>query len=287
MDESTDEKKERVFCVGALLADEETLRKMENAWLERLRIPDDIPYFRASCVKGVHGPFFKLRKKYGPTTAQSVASKIRADLETLLLAYPWRGFGIGIVIPDYQEVWNTIPAAKWFFQEDSVEAAFHSMFLEIARAIRKNAPTHQVAYIIDDSTYSGKIAEVFKAVKINYPVIAKSIASFAPMDDKITTPLQMADLIANIIKDIFLYWLKDGKPRYVPLEEKWRGHFELVGRWDKIYMLRNIVKTLKSKRFRSGKIALRSTPKPPGRDLKRERKRTRRALVKRLQGGQE
>jgi len=283
LDESSDGNKEDVFCVGGFLAHKQHWAEMQTAWLERLKIPDEIPYFRATSCKGTHEPFFKLRGRYGQY-AQSAANKIRADLEAILLRYPWIGFGIGILMPDYRDVWNSIPSARRLYQEDAVEEAFSAVFYEVARATQKNAPTHQVAYIIDDSTYSGKIAEAFKAVKINHPVLANSMATLAPKDDKITPPLQMADLIASIVKDVFLEWLKNGKPQHVPLEEKWHNHFEVIGKWDKDYMLHNIEATLKDKRYEAGQLAARPVPEPTRRDMKREQKKMRRALVKKLQG---
>lgn len=60
LDESSDGGNKEVLCVGAILANEVQLPLLENAWLERLRVPDDIPYFRASACDGVHEPFFKL-----------------------------------------------------------------------------------------------------------------------------------------------------------------------------------------------------------------------------------
>jgi hypothetical protein len=190
LDESSDEKKEHVFCVGAFLANEVHWKEMQGAWLNRLRVPDEIAYFRSTSCKSVNGPFFKLRAKYG-SNAHSIANKIRADLEALLLSYSWLGFGIAIVISDYQEVLKTVPIAKRFYKQDPVEMAFGSMFYAIGRAVRAKARKYQVSYIIDDSTYSAKITDVFKAVKINHPVIAKSMATVVPLDDKTTVPLQI------------------------------------------------------------------------------------------------
>jgi len=71
LDESSDEKREDVFCVGAFLANEHYLKAMQDAWAERLKTPDEIPYFRATACKGVHEPFFKLRKSMARTHKKS------------------------------------------------------------------------------------------------------------------------------------------------------------------------------------------------------------------------
>lgn len=278
LDESSDEKRKDVFCVGVLLTDEKHLQEIQDAWVRRLKTPDDIEYFRTSCVKGVHKPFFKLRRKYGPT-AQSVTNKIRADLEAILISSTWIGFGIGILVSEYQEAWNSTPIVRRFFEKDPVEAAYSSIMLEVARAVRKNAHGHRVAYFIDESTYSDKIIAAFKATKINHPVIAKSMATIAPLDDKITPPLQMADLVASVIKDVFLHWLKMGRPKDVPLDTRWRNNIHLIGTWDKECLIRNVNKTLNNKRYKAGLLAKRELAKPTGRDLKIAEKKRRRELI--------
>jgi hypothetical protein len=279
IDESSDRKQENVFCVGGLLAHPQHLAAMQNAWLERLTSPDKIDYFRATECKRVDGVFFALRTKYG-SRAQSVADKIRTDLEDILLSHPWIGFGIGVLIPEYREIWNSIPIARQFYRKDPTETAYAGLFLEIARAVQKNAPEYQVAYIIDDSTYSGMIAEAFKGLKINHPEVASAMATVAPQDDKLTPPLQMADLVASIVKDIFVEWLDIGKPEHVPLETKWLNHIELIGKWDKEHMLTSLADTLNDPRYGAGLLAQKPLPQPTKRELKHIEKVRRKALVK-------
>jgi hypothetical protein len=195
------------------------------------------------------------------------------------LSCPWIGFGIAILVPDYNEIWKSFPAARRFYQKNPVEAAFGDMFYTIARATQENAPDHQVAYFIDDSTSSRAVIDAFKGVRANHQALASSMATISPLDDKKTPPLQMADLIASIVKDVFLEWLKTGKPEHVPLEEKWHSHFQLIGKWDKEYMLTSLAETLGDKRYGRGELASRPIPEPTMRDLKRKRKRTRKALI--------
>ena len=90
----------------------------------------------------------------------------------------------------------------------------------------------------------------------------------------------MADLLASLVKDIFLQWLASGKPEHVPLEEKWHDHFELIGRWDKEHMLISIADTLNDPRYGAGLLARKPLPKPTKQDLKRREKLRRKALVK-------
>ena len=217
LDESADQIREDVLCVGGLLANPQHLVVMQNAWTERLRVPDEIEFFHAAECRGVRGAFSKLRKKYG-SDAQSVADKIRADLEGILLSFPWIGFGIGIVISDYRELWNTIPAVRSFYSKDPIEAAYMSTFFEAVRATQKNAPGYEIEFFIDDSDYSKTITNAFEGLKKNHPELAATMKSVIPANDKLTPALQMADLAASIVKGVFLEWLATRKPKFVPLE---------------------------------------------------------------------
>jgi len=279
IDESSDREQESVFCVGAILAHPLNFAEIQSAWLERLRVPDEIAYFRATDCRRVDGAFFKLRNKYG-SGAQAVADKLRADLEGILLSYSWIGFGIAVLIPDYREIRNSFPIARRFYREDPAEAAYAGLFFEIARAAQKNAPDHQVACIIDDSTYSGMISAAFEGLKINHPELARPMAMLAPKDDKLTPPLQMADLLASLVKDNFLLWLASRKPESVPLKEKWHDHFELIGRWDKEHMLINMADTLNDPRYGARLLARKPLPQPTKQELKRKERLRRKALIK-------
>jgi hypothetical protein len=279
IDESSDREQENVLCVCGILAHPVILAAIQSKWLERLKFPDEIAYFRATDCRRVDGAFFKLRKKYG-SGAQAVADEIRDDLEGILLSYSWIGLGIGVLIPEYREIWNSFPPARRLYQEDPAEAAYAGLFFEIARAARKNAPDHRVAYIIDDSTYSGMISAAFDGLKINHPEVARAMATLASKDDKLTPPLQMADLLASLVKDNFLQWRASGKPECVPLEEKWHDHFELIGRWDKEHMLISMADTLSDPRYGAGLLARKPLPQPTRQELKRGEKLRRKALIK-------
>ncbi|MGD0235362.1 MAG: DUF3800 domain-containing protein [Syntrophorhabdales bacterium] len=275
LDESADEKRKDFFCVGAILTSEYHWKEIEKRWAKRLS-EDDIEYFSATNCKAVKGPFWKLRKKCGSfLLAKKTADKIRSDLEEILLSFPWIGFGIGIFMSDYKEVLNTSLIATTFYSEDPTIAAYSQAMYEIVRAVRREAQKYAVAYIIDDSTYSDKIINAFKALKKIHPTLAKSIATILPLDDKTVPSLQAADLIANITKDGFLEWLNKGTSRAYPLKVQWRSHFELIGIGDKDHIFRSLSRTIKSQRFTKGLL-------PEQRVSGRERKQRRKVLMKKL-----
>lgn len=276
LDESTDETRKDVFAVGAFLASEKYWKPLQIDWTKRLA-KDGVAYFRATSCKTVTGPFYHLRKQCGSLQkAKKVAAEIRADLENILLASNWIGFGIGIVMPDYKKVLKLIPEARLFYSPDPTIAAYSATMYEVLRAVRLRAPGHQVAYVIDESSYSPKIKKAFDALKKNHPAIGKTATTLIPLDDKVTPPLQMADLIASVTKDLFLEWARAANLRYAPLNAKWRNHFEKIGKWDEKYMLNSLIKNFKSPRFKKGLLPRQDAPKV----TKSQRKAMRKALVK-------
>lgn len=260
LDESADETRTGVYAVGVFLASEAYSRVIEHAWSKRLS-EDAVPYFRSTDCRAVVGPFRSLRQKYGGLeNAREAAARIRADLEEILLSFHWIGLGIGVVVEDYDVVLKEIPETGFFFAKDHTIAAYSQIIYEIARAIRKKAPGHAVSFMIDGSSSREKIQDAVRAIKIIHPVVGSSITTITAGDDKTVVSLQVADLLASIVKDSFLKWLAAGRLQHVPLEAKWVDHFEVIGTWDAAQMLRTFGKTLRSPRFAKGLLP---SPKQP------------------------
>jgi len=240
LDESADGQRKDIFAVGAFLASGRLWKGIEKKWIARLA-QDEIAYFRATDCKSVSGPFHKLIQRHGSVkSARVVAQKIRDDLEAILVESQWIGFGLGIIIPDYKKVLQSVPEAKLFYADDPTVAAYQQMFFEVARSVCTNAPGHLVAYLADQSDYYGKLADAFTAVKLSSPSIGRAMATVAPFDDKQTPSLQVADLLASITKDLFITWLSHGVPATEPTTEKWQNHIDAFGVWDEEHMLRTV-----------------------------------------------
>jgi hypothetical protein len=262
LDESSDEERKEILCVAGFVAHEVYWKAMQQEWVERLE-RDSIAYFHAADCKSLSGPFRVLTRKYGSVAkARPIANKLRSDLEQIIAPYHWIGFGVGVPISEYSEVFHVSPAARLLYPEgDPTEAAYAKLMYLAARSARKNTPKNapkiEIAYVIDEAEFSGKIADAFKAIKQNNPVIGKVMRSILPLDDKVTPPLQMADLIASVVKDGILERFRTGEPLRLP--DNWQGHFDEGGLYllDKKSILHDIRATLKSKRYYKGKLAKR------------------------------
>jgi hypothetical protein len=259
LDESSDQERQDVFCVGGFIANEVYWRAMQKEWVERLA-KDGVAYFRASDCKSLSGPFRVLTRKYGSVAkARPIAEKLRRDLEQIIAPYHWIGFAVCVPMSEYTEVFHVSPAARLLYPEgDPTEPAYAKLMYQIARLTRKNAPLTEIAYVIDEARFSGKIVDVFKATKQNHPIIGKVMRSILPLDDKVTPALQIADLIASVVKDAILERLKTGEPLKLPYP--WKGHFSEEGLFllDQKSILCDIKATLKSKRYYKGKLAKRA-----------------------------
>lgn len=268
LDESADQNQEQGFCIALMLVHENDLKIMQDAWRKRLGV-DTIGYFRASDCKAVTGPFGKLRRRYSSLAlARQAAMDIRNDLENIILATPWYGLGLCVDVQEYKKGLKIVPDAARFYSEQPTAAAYAQMFYEAGRKVRRIAPKHLADFAIDESSYDGKILDCYRAVKVHHPIIAKSMETIAPFDDKAVPPLQMADLLASVVKDAFLQYKKDGSP----FPGKWDSRFGPVFIWNAAHTRRTIRTTKTSRRFLAGKLLSQPTSKPTNRDIKARRK---------------
>ena len=154
---------------------------MQELWLKALA-KEEIDYFHATDCKSVSGPFRKLIRKYrGFDAAKKIADGIRLDLETILLSFPWVGFGIGVDIQSYHQFRQEQPLTKIFFSEDPTVQAYTRIMYQVTNSTRREAPGHSVAFVIDQSSYDEKIIHAFNAMKVQHPIISNSIATLTPL----------------------------------------------------------------------------------------------------------
>lgn len=277
-DESADQKQQQILCVSAFVAHANCWRPLERRWMETL-MRDGVRYFSAKECKSVRGPFWHLRKKCGSLqAARAKAASIRASLEDILVpseSQPpaqWHGFVLAVAIPDYNYVLENVPMAHHFYPKDPTVAAYTQIMYEVVRVVRRNLKGWGVSYIIDNSNDFPKIHHAFEAMKKHHPTSGKSAKTCAPFCDKETPGLQMADLFASVMKERFEQWIASG--RKSDLCGKWIKNTASakVGLWDKDFMLKSLLRTIRHPRFKAGTLIPQA---PPSR---REIRRSKRIL---------
>lgn len=257
LDESADQKRERVFVAVAVGQRVPSWGDVEKQWMDRIG-RDNIKYFSSTECRALEGEFRKFKTNaYPPPTGREAATKIRSDLETIFLSSHLIGFATAIHMPEYLEVIKQYRAARIFFETDPHVYAYYSLMHQVTRVVRRKAKDCAVAFIYDESTYSEKVRDAFRALKQTHPVVSQSMATFAPLDDKVTPALQVADLVAHKIKDAVEQWFSRGGSHYIQLSKEWRQHIDFVGKVDRDYMLNCIYRTVASKRFTRGLLPVR------------------------------
>jgi hypothetical protein len=283
-DESADEKCEQAFCVGAIIAGAHHWALIQDEWKKRL---NGLDHFSCKDHRTLGGPFQKLIRQCGSlAAARKKADAIRADLEDVLLSIDWwGGFGVVVPIADYRAIFHTSPFARHIYKDRTIPTvpAYSQMMFQIVHTVRRETPGQEVgvAFYIDKSSDEKKIQDAHRAIKIIHPTIGGSlVAPPVALDDKVTPPLQAADLLVGIVKDAALKWITDGRPRHgVAVHSKWIRHFaEPIGVFDSAHMLRSVTRTIRSKRFITGTL-----PMQPQQINKRDRKRQRRVLMQKRQ----
>jgi hypothetical protein len=277
LDESSDQKQEHVFCVAAFLAQKQYWQEIQGRWMDRLA-QDGVKYFSAKDCNSVHGPFEHLHKLHGLEKAKQITSALRNDLANILIGSHWHGFGFGVLIPDYKDVLAEFPIANRFYAADPTEHIYSQAMYEVTRATRRKAKGWGVAFVIDQSDYDEYVIAAYKAMKVNQPAMAESAKTILPRDDKETPPLQMADLLASVTKDMFLDWVTNHpNQKTAPIPKRWFDNFEKIGKWDRAFMLHSLDKTLSSPRYAKDKLAHRALRK-----IKLSKKQAQKQLRKQL-----
>jgi hypothetical protein len=226
---------------------------------------DKLNYYKTSEWKNLRGEFKQFANRID---GRKIADKVRTDLEDIILSAHLIGFTLGVIMQDYKKVLRTVPEAKLFYEDDPTVTAYYHLMDAINRTVRKKTNGFSVAFIYDQSSQSDKISHAFNALKSTHPITSKSLATFAPLDDKLHPPLQAADLLADIGKGIFGCWLAKDRPRHVALDKKWVPCIDFTGRIDEPYMLYEMRRNLSSNRFAKGSLPTR----PIGRRQQRRNK---------------
>jgi hypothetical protein len=254
LEETSDRNRERIFVACGLIGRDFVWNGIEDKWWSRLK-QDGVAYYKTSSCKGLDGPFCKFKSA---PDGRAKANRLRDDLESFLTSSHLIGFAIGCPMDDYKEVLREIPQARMFYEDDPTVMAFYHLMYQINRTIRRKAKGCSVAFIYDQSSSSRKLMHAFDALKVVHPLSSRSMATFAPLDDRDHAPLQAADMLSNVCREeIFEPWLNEGRPRFVPVPQRWRGNLDFMGKFDKDYMLYTIRKNLANPRFIGGLLPLR------------------------------
>jgi hypothetical protein len=201
MDESVDGTNKIAYSVAVVVGTDAKWCWLEEQWQEVLT-KNKIQYFRnADCV-GVDGAFKHFRKN--PAQAddedKSRTLAIRNELMDLCVVSRVTAFGITIDLSDFHSVVNT-PDKKEAFGGTPYYHAATWAIARCAQYVREHRPRDVLAFGFDEhEEYETELQRVFKELKERNPDIAPQLNSIAPLDDKTSIPVQVADMFAAIVR---------------------------------------------------------------------------------------
>ena len=115
MDDSADQKRERIFVVAGFLGQSEVWFETGRHWKARLE-KEGLDYFRATECHSLTGEFEKL-KKHGLDKARDIRDEMLSDLWSIVKAANLLGFCFLEPTPDYNEVLSE-PYSEYVFEKD-------------------------------------------------------------------------------------------------------------------------------------------------------------------------
>jgi Protein of unknown function (DUF3800) len=241
LDDSADGNESQVFVAAGFFCIDEEWKRLRREWRKILR-PHNIPYFRTTDWRNLTGGFAGLKDKWKQDRARVIADKVKEQLESLLeTSELLGGFALGINLPDFYEV-DSMPEArankKWMREcHDFKTHAFRHVFYQLAHLVGyKLDGDNYVTLICDDSNHYRKIRRGFDRMKIKFPHLADRMLSLAPMDDKTVPQLQMADLLADVTREMTTRHIATQGAEAEPLNIK--SKVINVNSWSKPQMLK-------------------------------------------------
>jgi len=212
VDDSSDEKQEFVMVAGALMATPEQWRSVNRGWLKALK-SYGISYFRASEYNSLRGEFSRFRDpvKYPKPSGSIAAKELRDKLEKVLQT---RVLGIAcfVNLREFREVVEECQILKRNFSPDPFNFASQTVMRECAFAAQKHlkGTSNKVAFVCDESPKSEKFSRSYLQFKQKNIPIRDALLGMVHKDDKHTPPLQAADMIASLTKEVSLKYVEQG-----------------------------------------------------------------------------
>lgn len=131
------------------------------------------------------------------------------------------GVGFGINMKDFREV-DALPEAQsnrqWMREcHDYQTCAFRNMFNLLAHILFVElSGENYVAFVCDESTHDRKIRRGYERMKQKFEIMQSRFVGFATLDDKKVPELQMADLMADVARQMIAKYIEIGDGQEVP-----------------------------------------------------------------------
>ena len=215
VDDSADQKREKVFVAGAFIGFYHQWNALQKAWRKRLN-QEGLEYFRSTEYYSLRGQFHRYCDpvKYPKPRGSEAATRLRNDLDQIIHDSQIMGIAATVPMEIYNKFRETEPDAKELMPEDPYELALQALFDMCARTMlydmqKDRGLPNRLAFICDHSNTAPRISKMFEEFRVKNPSYAEVIESLVHRDDKQRPELQAADLMAHLAKERMTEWLKD------------------------------------------------------------------------------
>jgi hypothetical protein len=222
LDESSDGKAEEIFMAAGFFGIPAVWTDLRRKWKLQLATSakahglSKLDYFSSKGCRNLQEEFFPLRDHGSLLEMKKVALRIRDELQQVVLApgSDIEGIGIGVNMKDFREYNSRAEVrANPNWNPNHEDAAFQLIFGRIAEIVRNveissRCPL-QVGFVCDDGPNGNKIEASYDRLKAKHTGLAHHMRGISHLDDKKQPPLQMADLMADVGREMATQWLYD------------------------------------------------------------------------------
>jgi hypothetical protein len=122
-------------------------------------------------------------------------------------------------------------------------AAFRNLFCRMTLMLTTEVdPTLKIAFVCDDSPHFRRINRGYERVKQKFPDLGSKMLSLTRLDDKVTPELQMADLMADVSRQMMQKFIVSNRQNQIT-PSAFGSKIVSVDLWDKAGMLSNLYGT--------------------------------------------
>lgn len=212
MDESSDKGGKKIFAVGAVIGNDVKWGWLLNEWKSVLS-REGLAYFRSNDSAAMTGEFLKFRKnKHEVSDVERRKGRgIRNELLERIADSRVTGIGIAVDMVAFRAVANNAKKLDAF----GGTPYYHCYFMAIAQCaqiIKEHRPGDALEFGYDQHHQHGPyLQSIYDDFKRKNADIAPQMTTIQSLDDKTFVAVQVADLVASIVRK-FALW-KIAKPR--------------------------------------------------------------------------
>jgi hypothetical protein len=233
IDDSADQKREIIMAAGALIAKDKDWGELSRKWRQRLK-RDGLQYFKAVEYRGLRDQFsvFTDAVRYPKPKGREAAKALHDDLEGIIKQFPIIALAVIIPLPEYKETVLEFGVAGKM-NPDPFSAAMQSVMRNCVLLANEHGAANKVAFVCDDSSDSVKLSTAYAGFKEKNILIQDALAGLVHLDDKTHPPLQAADMVASLGREMGMEYLNTGGHVELP---RLQGVFHKLEVWDREWM---------------------------------------------------